>query len=178
MIKGCGGWSKVIPNFPLHLLTTLHVSSLHQPRFAVILQTKFNRLSALCHCQPQTQTVYFPLCSWGGQSWDTRPTEDSKSAVSGHTVYLISPLFCVWHWKVRVLEVTAAYSYDLSLWESLLSEFVFHFWRPVSFYALHGSWVVAGTPHLLQPPLADKWDKSNLHAEVYGWREQHMCVCG
>lgn len=112
MRKGWERWSKGHPklllkspqtldlfaNF-LHLLITLSLFVLgsycttpllrslfsHRvPRSRYAIFPIFSTILTFTEGKKLTQRVYFPWWSWGGQSWDTRSAEDSKSAVSGH----------------------------------------------------------------------------------------------
>lgn len=103
---GLDRWSKVILNLDLvsgapslcHLLTTLFISVPSSCCTTPLLLSSFSHTVPQSSCamcpisstslvssegKEVTQTSYFPWWSWGGQSWDTWPAEDSKSAVSG-----------------------------------------------------------------------------------------------
>lgn len=151
LIRRWERWSKVIPNLDvINCSISLPPSCTSPPHFPSLSSALPALFHYSCHSsaifpissatlassegKKVTQTVYFPGWSWGGQSWDTRPTEDCKSAVSGYIKCVCKrDSLCVWQWKVRVMLVTAVYSYDLAPCENLFSKFLFHFCRTVSF---------------------------------------------
>lgn len=100
--KGLGKMAKCLPKLGyfvifLHLLSILSIFALSSccttplllslyshrvpwSRYAIF--PIFNTTLASSEGMKVTQAVYFPWRSWGGQSWDTRPAGDNKSAVS------------------------------------------------------------------------------------------------